>query len=182
MAKQLKFTITLFWILFTRGFDAYCTNLHTPDLRKEANPLVSVIGISSWTLLLFIICALLLYVCYAYYQRVFHEQHLEPSEKGYSFSQFAAFLYLGEATHWTAMLYRYPKDFKRLHQYLGSILTPCLVYAGFISTPMWLLIRYSESYRTMHSAALIYTILISGCMLIVVQWNRKLYKKYITSN
>jgi hypothetical protein len=42
--KRLKFFIILLWILFSKSYDAYCTFLHTPDLSKEANPLVSVLG------------------------------------------------------------------------------------------------------------------------------------------
>ena len=52
MKKNLKFIFTTTWILLSRSYDAYCTNALTPDLSKEANPLVSIGGISSWTTLL----------------------------------------------------------------------------------------------------------------------------------
>jgi hypothetical protein len=42
--KTLKFLIILLWILFSKSYDAYCTFQHTPDLSKEANPLVSLLG------------------------------------------------------------------------------------------------------------------------------------------
>ena len=43
--KTLKFLVVLSWILFSKSYDAYCTYLHTPDLSKEENPLVSILGL-----------------------------------------------------------------------------------------------------------------------------------------
>lgn len=65
MTKKVKFTITTAWILLSRSYDAYCTNMLTPDLSKEANPLVTVFGVSSWTTLLIILGVLTIYVIYA---------------------------------------------------------------------------------------------------------------------
>ncbi len=49
--KTLKFLVILLWILLSKSYDAYCTYLHTPDLSKEANPLVSVLGLNwFWSL------------------------------------------------------------------------------------------------------------------------------------
>lgn len=49
--KKVKFTLIIFWMLFSKSYDAYCTFLHTPDLSKEANPLVTLFGFD-WFLLL----------------------------------------------------------------------------------------------------------------------------------
>ncbi|MDW8287372.1 MAG: hypothetical protein RMJ89_04825, partial [Flammeovirgaceae bacterium] len=79
--KKLKFAVTTIWILFSRSYDAYCTYLLTPDLSKESNPLVTVVGISSWTPLLIIISVLTIYAIYAYYVSVFKPISLLPTEK-----------------------------------------------------------------------------------------------------
>lgn len=55
MNKTLKYSLTTAWIIFSRAYDAHCTAQLTPDLSKEANPLVTVVGISTWTPLLAII-------------------------------------------------------------------------------------------------------------------------------
>ena len=159
MNKKLKFTITTAWILFSRSYDAYCTNLLTPDLSKEANPLVTVVGVSSWTTLLIILGILTIYVIYAYFISVFRPMNLLPKETGYTFSNFVAYVYLGYKDSWTSTLYKFPKDFKRANNYFGHLLTKCLVYAGITSTIMWLLINNSNYYKTIHSAPLIYSIL-----------------------
>ena len=67
MNKKIKFTLITVWVVFSRSYDAYCTNIYTPDLSKEANPLVSILGVSSWTTLLIILCILTIYVIYSYY-------------------------------------------------------------------------------------------------------------------
>ena len=179
MNKKLKFTITTAWILFSRSYDAYCTNLLTPDLSKEANPIVTVVGVSSWTTLLIILGILTIYVIYAYFISVFRPMNLFPKDKEDSFGNFVAYVYLGFKDSWTATLYKLPKDTKRLNNYMGHLLTKCLVYAGIVSTIMWLLINNSNYYKTIHSAPLIYSILIFGCVVIAYIWNKTLYRQYL---
>lgn len=182
MNRKLKFAVTTIWILFSRSYDAYCTNLLTPDLSKEANPLVTVVGVSSWTTLLIILSVLTIYVIYAYFVSVFRPMNLLPKEKGYSFGNFVAYVYLGLKDSWIATLYKLPKDTKRLNNYMGHLLTKCLVYAGVVSTIMWLLINNSEYYKTIHSAPLIYSILIGGCAIITYLWNKSLYSQYLIAS
>lgn len=179
MTKKVKFTITTAWILLSRSYDAYCTNMLTPDLSKEANPLVTVFGVSSWTTLLIILGVLTIYVIYAYFISLFRPMNLLPNDRGYSFGNFVAYVYLGFKDGWTATLYKLPKDTKRLNNYMGHLLTRFLVYAGIVSTIMWLLINNSDYYKTIHSASLIYTILILGCVVIACTWNKTLYRQYL---
>lgn len=179
MNRVTKFALTTSWILLSRAYDAYCTYQLTPDLSKEANPLVSVVGISSWTTLLLILGLITIYAVYAYYISVFRPINLLPSENGYSFGQFVAYVYLGHKDNWTSVLYKLPKDLNRLNQYMGHLLTKCLVFAGIVSTIMWLLINHTEYYKTIHSPTLVYSILISGCIIIAYRWNRTLYTEYL---
>lgn len=178
MNKRLKFTLVTLWILFSRSYDAYCTAQLTPDLSKEANPLVSVGGLG-WTPLLLIIGALLAYTIYAYYVSVFRKVNLLPAERGFTFSELAGYLYFGEKRSWLAMFYRLPKSFARFNQYMGETLVPCVTYAGVVSTLMWLLINYVPAYKSFHSAPFIYSVLIAGCALLMLAWNRRMYAVYL---
>jgi len=178
MNKRVKFTITTLWIILSRSYDAYCTNQLTPDLSKESNPLVSVLGMT-WTPLLIMLVLLTVYVIYAYYLCVFKPKDLLPTEKGYSFSNIVAFTYLGLKDNWTAVFYKFPKDLNRFNHYMGHLLTPCLVFAGLVSTVMWLLIRHTDYYKTIHSASMIYCILLIGCVSIIYQWNKAMYRQYL---
>jgi len=102
--KRLKFFIILFWMLFSKIYDAYCTFQHTPDLQKEANPLVSVLGFN-WFWLLLVIGILTIYTCYTLYLILFKPITLYPQEKGYSFSNFIAYMYFGKKSNVLSMLY-----------------------------------------------------------------------------
>ena len=63
---------------------------------------------------------------------------------------------------------------------MGQLLTSCLVYAGILSTIMWLLINKTEYYyKEIHSSTLIYLILITGAIAIIYNWNKTKYKEYL---
>ena len=179
MKKNLKFIFTATWILLSRSYDAYCTYALTPDLSKEANPLVSIVGISSWTTLLVILSLLTIYAIYAYYVSLYRPMNLTPKEEGYSFGDFVAFVYLGHKDSWTSVLYKFPRSFTRATNYFGHLLTKGLVFAGVVSTIMWLLINHTEFYKSIHSAALIYVVLVVGILMIAYDWNKKLYQQYL---
>ena len=59
-------------------------------------------------------------------------------------------------------------------------LTKYLLFAGFVSTTMWLLINNTDFYTTIHSVILIYSILIIGCGIIIYKWSKQQYKLYLT--
>jgi len=181
MTKKQNFFILSSWIVFSRIFDALSTFEHTRDLSKEANPLVSILGLG-WSPLLLIIGSLTAYSIFAFYQFTFKTKNLAPLQKDLGFVDYSIYLYLGEIKHWSAMLYQYPKEKWRLHQYLGAILAPCLVYAGILSTTMWLMIQHWPPYKDMHNPWLIYTLLVGGCVIIVYRFHRKSFQLYLANN
>ncbi|MEY4659956.1 MAG: hypothetical protein RJB36_1722 [Bacteroidota bacterium] len=182
MNKYVKYILTIGWILFSRSYDAYCSVLLTPDLKKEANPLVTVGGISSWTTIIVILSIVFIYVMYAFTIRTFRPMDLFPKEENLSFSNFVSFVYLGKKTHWTSILVKYPKDLRRLNQVLGELSSKFLVFAGLISTLMWILIHYSATYRSIHQASIIYVLLIVGCLCIAYFWFLQQFKIYRQMN
>ena len=176
--KTIRFAIVTIWIIFSRSYDAYCTYLLTPDLSKEANPLVSVLGLT-WTPLLIVIGSLCLYVIYAYYISVFKPINLLPSQKGMNFREVSTYVYLGKVDSWLSMFYKYPKKLSRLNHVIGHALTICLVYLGVVSTIMWLLINHTKYYQNFHSVKLIYTIIVVGCFGLIFGWFKVMYRKYL---
>jgi hypothetical protein len=65
---------------------------------------------------------------------------------------------------------------------MGHVMTAFLVYAGILSTWMWLLIQHAPWYREIHSPELIYTLLIGGCLIILYRWNKKEFIRYQNKN
>ena len=186
MSKSFRFALATVWILLSRSYDAYCTNQLTPDLSKESNPLVSVFGLS-WTPLLLVLSVLTLYAIYVAYLVAFKPMNLLPREKGYSFGEVTAFTYFGtlgssrtsKRSPVIKMFYSIPKDLHRFNQYMGHTLTQCLVYAGIVSTVMWLLIRHTSFYAPFHNVYVIYTLLIGGCAAIIYTWHKRMYAEYL---
>ena len=111
MGNRSRFVLTTVWILISRAYDAYCTYQLTPDLTHEANPLVTVVGVSSWSALLIIIGLLTAFVIYAYYKHVFHPIDILPNEEGFTFSNMIAYTYLGRKDNWYAVFYKLPSTF-----------------------------------------------------------------------
>jgi hypothetical protein len=95
-------------------YDAYSTKQLTPDLSKESNPLVSVLGMT-WAPLLIVLGLLTVYVVYAFYLSTFKPTRLFPTQKGYTFKEFVTYKYLGRTDSWMALVYKFPKDLNRLN-------------------------------------------------------------------
>ena len=177
MKRIIKFTSITIWIILSRAYDVYATSQFTPDLSKEANPLVSIFGLN-WGPLLFIIIGVLLYTFYTLYINTFKKYDLLPAEKVLKFSEFMTYVYLGKKDKWFSILYKFPKDIKRLNYLMGYWLSRTLVFAGIISTIMWILINYTDFYYPkFHKTAVLYSILIIGTLLIWIDFCKKLYKK-----
>ena len=168
-SSLLRFSLTAVWVVFSRAYDAYCTALYTPDLTMEANPLVSVLGFG-WTPLLAVVGGLTLFTVYAYWKRAFQPENIYPESGEYSLLQFNTYLYLGRKGHWSSMLYKLPGSWKRFVQYWGMFATPSLIWAGVISTIMWLLINNTTWYMPeYHSVKLIYMLVVSSS-IVAIAW------------
>ncbi|MCB0663109.1 MAG: hypothetical protein KDC24_10240, partial [Saprospiraceae bacterium] len=161
----IKFLSLTAWLVITRTVDVFATFQFTPDLQKEANPMVSVFGLHSWSIMLTVISLLVAGVIYLYYIHVFKKDLPHPVEKGMAFSEFSGYLFFGEKRPWYHMLYHIPKGLKRNVQVMGVILPYGLAFAGLVSTLMWYGIYFlPELYRPYHSVFAIWTLLGLGCI------------------
>ena len=178
MKKTTRYILATAWILFSRSFDAYATWQHTPDLQKEASPLASVFGMS-WLPILLLLGAVCAYVMFAYHKALFGSYRIFPKEKGYSLSQFAGYLATGQKSPWWSMFIRFPRIRAHVHAYFGFSLVIALSVAGVVSTVMWLLIWYSEAYRSVHSAGAVYAVILAGIGVAYALWVQLRYSAYL---
>lgn len=177
-SKLLRFSLTAIWVVFSRAYDAYCTAQYTPDLTMEANPLVSVLGFG-WTPLLAVVGGLTLFTVYAHWKRAFQTEDIYPKSGEYSLLQFNTYLYRGRNEHWSTMLYKPPGSWKRFVQYWGMFATPGLIWAGVISTIMWLLINNTTWYMPdYHSVRSIYLLVIGSSLAAIVSATAKARDEY----
>ena len=181
MNKKTKFLLISIWIITSRFYDSYSTYQFTPSLDKEANPLVSILGLG-WLPLLTIISLLTLGIIYLYYLVTFKPFNIIPKEKGYSLKEFISFTHFGTKSNFNQIFYKIPKGKKRLIYYVGNLFPIMLSFAGIVSTLMWLGINYYEPYYNFHKAQYIYLLLIISCIFIIYNWYKKMYDNYLTSN
>ena len=181
MKKHLKFVLILTGILLTRAYDAYCTALFTPDLKQEANPLASVFHIQ-WSWLLLIIGCVLLYVGYALYINMYKQVNLFPTQKHLPFGQFVVQTLYGPGARWTAFLYKLPADKQKMHSVFGHILSYGLLWAGLVTTVMWLLINHTATYYTQyHSYKGTVILVLTGVAGVAYYYFSQLYIAYKTA-
>lgn len=176
--KHIKFLLITLGILLTRGYDYISTRNFTPDLSKEANPLVSIFGFK-WIGLTITLIILTIYTLYTLYVNTYKKIDILPKEKGLSFKKFTLLVYLGYKARWVDLLYKLPNNLSRFNYVFGHILSRSLLWAGLITTVMWILIHTSKKYAsTYHNVLFIYGIIIIGCFIISYLYFRKLYKIY----
>lgn len=176
--KHLRFFTLLFLILATRAYDFYSTYRFTPDLSKEGNPLVLLTG-SNWYYLTAILLVLLLFVLYGLYVSIYKPINIIPKETGLSFGSFIAYTYFGKPEKFISVFYKIPKDTKRAGYITGGLLPLSLLWAGIVTTIMWLLINHTDNYYTnYHSYKLTILVIILGIVGIAYNYFRNLYKIY----
>ena len=180
MNKTTKFIFISLWIFLSRSYDAYSTYNFTPDLSKEANPLVTILNLN-WSPLIITLLILFVWVIYCYYKATFTSYNLNPNKKGYNFSNFVGYVYIGKKQKWISTLYKLPNSINRFNLIIGNLISRCLVFAGIVSTSMWLLINNTDFYKEIHNAYLIYSILIIGSFFICRKWFLNGFKKYNTT-
>lgn len=178
MGKLTRFLLISSWIVFTRFFDLYSTYNFTPDLSREANPIVSVFRLNWWSLII-IIGIITVYIIYVYYCRLFKYGSLFPSKKNLNFIEFITYLVTGESGHWTTIFYKLPTKNNRINNLLGHILPRILSYVGVITSLMWILTDIPKLYEEYYSPIYIYASLILGSFIIVILWLRRSYKEYL---
>jgi hypothetical protein len=182
MKKHLKFTLILTGILLTRAYDAYCTALFTPDLKREGNFLASVFHLH-WSGLLLSIGCVLLYVVYALYINTYKQVNLFPAQPNLSFGQFVVHSLYGPGESWTAFLYKFPADKQKLHYVFGYILSRGLLWVGVVTTMMWLLINHTATYYThFHSYIGTMSLVLGGVAVVAYYYFSQLYTAYRSLN
>jgi hypothetical protein len=178
MKKHLKFALILTGILLTRAYDAYCTALFTPDLKREGNFLASVFHLQ-WSRLLFIIGCLLLYVVYALYINTYKQVNLFPAQRNLSLGQFVVQALYGPGEKWTAFLYKFPVEKQKMHYVFGYILSRGLLWVGVVTTMMWILINHTATYYTrFHTYTGTMGLVLGGVAVVAYYYFKQLYNAY----
>lgn len=163
-------------------YDYVSTKNFTPDLSKETNPLVYIGGLK-WNALTIILVILTMYVIYALYISIYKNHKLLPNRTGLSFKEFVPYYYFGNEERLSSLFWKFPKSFMRFNAIMGAILAGALVFAGIISTTMWILINYTTWYYPgLHFPPLLYGLILIGAVAAGYLHFRNSYAKYQSSS
>ena len=171
--KHVTFIFLCLGIIGTRIYDFFATRQFRSESTTKAHLLPQGQGFS---ILLFIVTLYILYALYiSYYRRI----NLFPGRKGMTFREFIPYAYLGYKDKWRALLWKIPGSFSRFNSFFGPILAWSLLWAGVVTTFMWLLInKTSWYYPRYHNPLFIYLIMLFGVLVVTAIHFTNLYRQY----
>lgn len=143
---NLKLWLFSVVLILVRILDAYLTYVITPDLRYEANPLVSIWN-HGWMTLFFVniivvlLCILLLYYSMKYPSNSF------PSEKDYSFKEFVSYYLYNDKNAFHKIYFIPPYNRKSILSFCGFTFTRIFILWSIVVVIHNLGILFSETYR-----------------------------------
>lgn len=173
MKKFISLTTLL---ILTRYADAQTTYLNTPNLKLEANPLVSVFGLG-WTGLIFTQMILLAFITYALWVYCFKTVTLPTFDKGTSLKQFISIFYFRDTKSFYKLFYKLPTNKNSLLYSFGYVLTYSLIFMSIVISSSTSLLITNKNYRHFYSSYHIQTCLYLLGIISVIFCFIKFYKK-----
>lgn len=176
--KSIKFILIVGFILITRLFDYTSTYIFTHDLAKETNFLVTIANFE-WSGMIFVLMLIIGVSIYGLAISTFSSYSIYPKVPNLHYKEFVTYIYLGYQGKWTELFYKAPDSFTRFIIIFGPIPAYSLVWAGSITTTMWILINQTDWYlANHHNPMIIYLFIIAGVLLVAQLRLYYLYKIY----
>jgi len=171
------FIIIVILLFSSRFFDIYTTYLHTPDMSKEGNPIMTFLGWKGALSLQLVICIFLAYCSYKCYTTKISVEKNGYNTRQLTLSKFISLFHYGNTESLVKnSLVKVPL-MKPLIYGLGYIATSTLIFAGvFVGISTTLLINF-ESYKQLYSHYKIPSILIALILLSCLYFASTFYKK-----
>ena len=141
-----KFIVLTILLIITRYTDLQTTYFSTPDLKTEANPLVSLIGFG-WVGLIITQIVFLALLVYALWVYSFKTVRTSPVSKGVPLNKFISLFYFDEPGSLFKIIYKLPTNKNSLLFSLGYIFTYTIITWGFIVSLSTFLLLINKSYR-----------------------------------
>ena len=171
--KRFIFLASL--LIFTRFADAQTTYLHTPDLKKEANPLVSLLGLG-WTGSIIIQVVALTFVIYALWIYCFKKVEVLIYDSNISRTKFISLFHFSDTESFKKLFYKLPTNKNSLLYSIGFIMTFSLIAISILVSTSTSLLIMSEKYRNFYLEFRIPIFLYVISFLIIIFWTRKFYE------
>lgn len=179
----LEFLSLLGVMLFSRVFDWYFTYKYSPDLKFEANPMVSLFNFQ-WLEFIFLSLFLILLISFCQYYDLFLSTTKFPDEKGLSFSEFASLLWFGRKRHFIFYLIAFAKDWDMRIRYIGYAGSRLLPIISFIAGASWIGISEYSWFEKAYSTSFPifpYGLIIVGAPSFLFLFLRREYEHYVSA-
>ena len=147
---KLEFYFLAAFLVLTRLADIIATYYVTPDLARETNPLVSVLG-QGWLPLIGVQVVLVAAVIVLNYYALFKITVAHPTQRGFSLRDFATTYYLGQKQNWLTLLYKLPHRWTVFVRVFGFCLPRILIAVGILVSVSSTLLVVSDGYRDLYS-------------------------------
>jgi hypothetical protein len=171
--KRFIFLASL--LILTRFADAQTTNLHTSDLKNEANPLASFLGLG-WTGLIIIQVIGLIFLIYSLWVHSFRQVEIPSFDRNISTTKFISLFHFQDTKSFEKIFYKLPTNRNSLLSAIGFIMTFSLITISILVSISTTFLILSEKYRTFYSEYRIPLILYSFCFFIILFWSKHFYK------
>jgi hypothetical protein len=171
-----KFIFLSSLLTLTRFADAQTTWLYTPDLAKEGNPLVSILGFG-WTSSIIVQVIGLSFAIYALWVYSFRTVSVSAISKDIPLTQFISLFHFNDRNSFSKLFYKLPTNKNSLMYSMGYIFTYTLILFSSIVASSTTLLIVSEDYRNFYSVYRIPFYLYALAVLIVIFFSIRFYKK-----
>lgn len=179
--NQFYFLSALF--ITGRLFDIITTALFTPNLDREANPIVSLLG-ANWTIIILLqitFCAFIIYGLYLHYKT----EIKQPTIPNLRFHEYISQLNFNHSNSFHKKFYTIPKNKTFFIVHTGFVLTQTLIISSFLVGLSTSFLLTSTSYRAFYNHGMVYFIysgMIGLAIYFSIQFYRKSYHEYQLNN
>jgi len=171
-----KFIFLSALLILTRFADAQTTYLYTSDLKKEANPLVSLFGFG-WTGSIIIQITGLTFVIYALWIYSFKKVQVPDFNKKITLKQFISLFHFNDTGSFLKLFYKLPTNKNSLLYSFGYISTYTLIFFSIIVSCSTTFLILSKGYRNFYSfyktPILLYTLSFILIIILAVRFYKK---------
>jgi hypothetical protein len=172
--KKFIFLSTL--LILTRYADAQTTYLYTPDLAKEGNPLVSILGFG-WAASIIVQLIGLSIAIYSLWVYSFRAVKTPAISSNIPLTQFISLFHFNNRDSFLKLFYKLPTNKNSLMYSMGYIFTYSLIFFSIIVSISTTLLLVSKDYRNLYSAYRIPVYLYLLVILIIIYFSKRFYKK-----
>lgn len=172
-------------MVFSRATDWFFTHKYSPDLRFEANPMVSIFKFH-WPEFILFSLVLLFSISFCLYYDLFSKRTIYPQNKNLPFSEFASIHWFGRKRHPISFLLAFAKDWDLRVKFLGFAGSRLLILISVIASISWVGLAESSSFEMFYNLVFPffpYGIIVFGAVFLLYYFLRREYQvyKYATS-